>query len=372
MKKILVTGLTSNLGGVEKFIVSYCEKIVSENIKIDFLITDSTCALQDQIEKMNSKIFIIKQEHFKHPIKFKKEFEQHVKKENYDAIWVNDCSLNSFHYIKLAKKIGINTRIIHSHNSKNMDNSLKGKLKFIVHLINKNKVSKYATNYWACSKLAAKFFYNKRLMDKVEIIKNGVDTEKFSFNKDVRNKYRKELGLQGKYVIGHVGRLHFQKNHMFILKIFEEYIKQNQDARLVLIGDGEEKENIEKFIKEHRLHKNVLMLGIRDDVQNIMQAIDVFILPSIFEGLPIVGVEAQCAGLPCIFSQNITKEVQLTENTYFLSIEENDIHKWVKKIGQISNKKYNREENTKRITQKGYNINEETTKLRLFFENIGE
>lgn len=369
LKKVLVTGMSKNLGGVEKFIISYCKRIVSTNMKFDFIITDEKCALENEIQEMGAKKYRLKQKHFKHPFKFEKEFASILKSEKYDAIWVNDCSLNSFHYIKLAKKYGIKTRIIHSHNSKNMDNSLKGKLKYIIHLINKSKVSKYATDYWACSQVAAQFFYKNKLLSKVKIIKNGVDTKKFEFNSQIREKYREELNLKNNYVIGHVGRFHFQKNHIYLLKIFNEYLKQNENAKLLLIGDGEDRGKIEEYISSNRLGERVILLGIRDDVQNLMQAMDVFALPSLFEGLPIVGIEAECSGLPCVFSSKITKETKITEDVYFLPIEDIDCRKWVDKLEEIRNSKNDREKAKEKIIEAGYDIEKEVDKLKKFFES---
>lgn len=369
MKKILVTGMTKNLGGVEKFIISYIKEIIDDDIKIDFMMTDEKCALDEEIEKLGAKKYILKQRHSKHPFKFKREFEEAVKKENYDAIWVNDCSLNSFHYIKLAKKCKIPTRIIHSHNSQNMDKSFKGRLKYLVHLINKLQVSKYATNYWACSQVAAQFFYIPKLLQKVEIINNGIDIEKFKFSEEIRRKYRKELNLQEDYVLGHVGRFHFQKNHIYLLEIFKKYLERDKNAKLLLIGDGEDREKVQEYILQNNLEDNVILLGIRDDVQNIMQAMDVFMLPSLFEGLPIVGIEAQGTGLPCIFSDKITKETKVTEQVDFLPIGEEDISKWVDKLENIKTIKIDRSKAEEDIKQAGYDIKEEANKIKNFFRS---
>ena len=373
VKKILVTGMSANLGGVEKFIITYSKEILNYGLKVDFLISDDKCALESEVNKIGAKIIKITEKHSAHPIRFKRQFKQIVKENNYDIIWVNDCSLNSFHYIKLAKKFGIKTRIIHSHNSKNMDKSVKGIIKYLIHLFNKNFVKKYATDYWACSMLAAKFFYKKDLLDKVVIINNGIDIEKFKYNADTREKYRRDLDLNDNFIIGHVGRFHFQKNHIFLLNVFKEFVAKHDDARLVLIGDGEEKENVKAFIMQNGIEDKVLLLGLRDDVNDLMQAMDVFVLPSVFEGLPIVGIEAQCAGLPCIFSNTITRELELTKNASFLSIKKEDCNQWVSKLDALYFSEFNRNDASSIITEKGYNIKNEALKLKKFFINeLGE
>lgn len=367
LKKILVTGMTKNLGGVEKFIVNYCQKIMADDIKFDFIVTDDKCVLENEIKEMNSKIYYITEKHFKHPIKFRKQLEEYVKDEYYDAIWVNDCSLNTFHYIKIAKKIGIPTRIIHSHNSRNMDTSLKGMIRYLIHLLNKYEVSQYATHYWACSDLAAKFFYTSKIMPYVTIINNGIETQKFKFDLKTREEYRKKLNFDDKFIIGNVGRLHFQKNQLYLLKIFKEYLKDDLEAKLVLIGEGQDRYKIEQYMEENDLKDKVVLLGICNNVNDIMQAMDIFLLPSLFEGLPIVGIEAQCSGLPCIFSANITKNVKLLKDTCFLGIKDEDIEKWVKKIQEMRDEKIDRKQAEQIIKRKGYDINVETDKLRTFF-----
>lgn len=368
MKKVLVTGMTQNLGGVEKFIVNFCEKITDKDIKFDFIVTDKRCALENKIRKMNSKIYYVTEKHYKNPIKFRKQIGKYMQNEKYDAIWVNDCSLNSFHYIKIAKKMGIPKRIIHSHNSKNMDTSIKGTIKYAIHLINKHKVKKYATHYWACSDLAADFFYLPQIRQSVTIINNAIDTQKFKFNSNTREKIRKKLKIEDEYVLGNVGRLHFQKNQIYLLEIFMEYLKYNSKSKLILIGEGQERKKIEEFIKNNKLKDNVILLGICDNVNEIMQAMDLFLLPSLFEGLPIVGIEAQCSGLPCIFSENITKDVKILEETYFMKIKERDKKAWVEKVKKIQNKKINRELAERKIKESGFDIEIEAEKLRRFFK----
>ncbi len=368
MKRILVYGMTSNIGGVEKFIVSFCGKISSNDIVFDYLISDNYCVFSDEIKKNGSKIIKLHHKHLKQPLKFKKECIEIMTKGHYDAFWLNDCSLNSFHLVKIAKKCGIKTRIIHSHNSSNMDYSFKGIIKHLIHIYNKMIVDRYATDFWACSDLAADYFYKKTLLSRVVIIKNGIDTQLFKYDERARNIIRKKYRLTNSFVIGHVGRFHFQKNHEYLINLFYHYSKIDKNSKLILIGEGEDKNKIVNLINDYKLNNNVLLLGSRDDVNMIMQGMDVFILPSLFEGLPIVGIEAQCSGLPCLFSDRITKKVMLLPSSSFLPIDNKKIDLWVKKISEIKTEKYNRINAYKAIIDNGYDINIESNKIKSFFK----
>ena len=368
MKKVLVIGASGELGGVEKFILTYCQNLISDELKFDFLISAKRCALEDEFMKIG-KIFSITISHKRHPIKFKNELKRIIDSNNYDGIWLNDCSLNSIHYLKIAKKCGIKTRIIHSHNSKNMDNSLKGIIRYLIHCKNKLCIKNVATDFWACSVPAAKFFYSNLIKNKnIKIINNAVDVEKFKFSTDIRQQYRKKMNLEDKYVIGHVGRFHFQKNHEFIINICKRLFEIEKNAVLLLVGNGENFEQIKNLTKKMKIEDKVIFLGLRNDVDKIMQAMDIFILPSRFEGLPIVGIEAQTSGLPCLFSDNITKELGIAENVEFLSIE--DIQTWVDGLKKYSKIEIDREKAKENITEKGFNISKQIIELRAYFDKL--
>lgn len=372
MKKVLVYGMSPSLGGVERFITNFCFKMSCDQIQFDYLISSDKCALSDEIKKHGSKIIKLKEKHSLHPIKFRRECIDIMSNGNYDVFWLNDCSLNSFHLMKVAKKCNIKTRIIHSHNSSNMDHSLRGIIKYIIHCYNKLLVKKYATHFWACSDVAAKFFYTRNIISDVMIIKNGIDVEKFKFDLKVRNEVRKKFHLIDSYVIGHVGRFHFQKNHKYLIETFMEYHKINNNSKLLLIGDGEDKKNILDLIDKYNLNDSILFLGVRDDVHRLMQAMDVFVLPSLFEGLPIVGIEAQCTGLPCIFSDKITQDAKIISDVYFCSIEHKSISDWIEKLSMLEINKNDRSDMYRKIIAAGYDLQHEANKIKKFFLERGE
>lgn len=361
MNRILVFGMTENPGGVESFLVNYYRHINRDKVQFDFLCNSyNDVAYEQELIEMGARMFHItaRSENLK---KYKKElknlFAEHYKE--WKAIWVNVCSLANIDYLKLAKKYGIRKRIIHSHNSQNMDNKLRG----ILHNINKKNITKYATDFWACSDDAAKWFYNE--LKNVVIIRNAIDVEKLSFDIDKRKKIRKNMGFNDSFIVGNVGRLHFQKNQKFVLDIFAEVIKRIPSAKLVLIGQGEDEAKLKERCKQLKIEENVLFMGIQKNIDEWLSAFDVFLFPSLFEGLSIAALEAQASGIPVLASANvISKEAKLNENFKFYSLD-NTARDWAKQLLYLR-------ENCKReakkcvmqnFMQSGYEINTEVKKL---------
>ena len=359
---------TSN-GGIESVIMNYYRNINRNNIQFDFLCNTEDVAYEDEINELGGKIFRVtaRSKNLKQYKRDMKEFFlQNAKK--YDTIWVNICSLANIDYLKYAKKYGIKRRIIHCHNSQNMDSFIRG----LLHKYNKIFLKNYATDFWTCSNDASGWFYSKRIMksDKYCVIKNAIDTQRFTFNREIREKYRAELNINDKFVVGHVGRFHFQKNHSFIIKVFNEIHKQNEKAVLLLVGVGEDEEKIRGQVKEYNLENNVKFLGSRNDVPELMQAMDVFLLPSVFEGLGIVAIEAQATGLPVFASAKvIPNEVEIDSSIFkFVSLEQDERH-WGQEILDFDYGKYKRNSNEKLIKEAGYDIRKESIKLEKIFSD---
>lgn len=232
----------------------------------------------------------------------------------------------------MPKKNGVPIRIAHSHNG-SYEKTVKG---YILHIF--SRFSKYFSTYnWACSEIAGKYLFGRK---RFEVIYNGIDINKFKFDSELRKNKRNELKIkENEFVIGHIGRFELQKNHKFIIKLLNELKKENDNIKLLLIGIGKYKKNIEKKVNKLNLEKNVLFLGTRKDVNTLYQAMDCFILPSLYEGLPLVGVEAQINNLYCIFSNTITKELKISEKSYYLNTK--NLKEWKNKINeiQLSNRK---------------------------------
>lgn len=358
MTRVLVFGMTENPGGIESVIMNYYRAINKENIQFDFLCNSYNIAYEEEIKRLGGKIFKIPKRS-KHIILYYKELKKFFKENSYkyNTIWVNICSLANIDYLKYAKKYGIKYRIIHCHNSQNMDS----KLRKILHNINRRKLKQYATDYWTCSKEANQWFFNKNILANNEIIciNNAIDYNKFKYNEDIRKEYREKMNLNQKLVFGHIGRFHFQKNQLFLLEIFKEIKKIKSNSELILIGDGEDKQKILGKIKELKINDDIKLLGVRNDVEKIIQAMDSIIFPSLFEGLPLVLIEAQANGLPIFASDNISKEALIGDNIKFISLNKT-AKEWAE---MILNSNFNRCDNYEKIKENGYDIKTEKEKI---------
>lgn len=325
MKKILVFGMTDNPGGIESVIMNYYRKIDRKKIQFDFLSNSPYIAYEDEIKSLGGKIYLItarKKSYFK----FKKELKEFMLQHavEYEAIWVNVCMLSNIDYLISAKKYGIPKRIIHCHNSSNDG----GKVKYYIHQYNKKRLSKYATHFWSCSEDASPWFFEDKIIQSpnYKVIVNAIDVNKYVRDEKIRKQYREELEVQEKIVIGHVGRFHFQKNHQFLIKVFKCLADRNEKHHLLLVGQGEMETEIRTLVEKENLNNRVTFLGARNDVENIYQAMDLFILPSQFEGLGIVALEAQAALLPCVLSDGVPQIVKVNDNVEFVSLNDSPEH----------------------------------------------
>lgn len=256
-----------------------------------------------------------------------------------------------------AKKCGVPVKIAHSHNT-----VTRLDFKWPIKIVYKYLLRTVATDYVACSHAAGKYLFGKD----VKVINNAIDSTKFIYNEEVRKKIRKEYNIENKFVIGHVGRFEPQKNHEFLIKLFYEYQKQDADAILLLIGTGSLEEHIKELVHSFNIQDKVVFTGSIPNVNEMYQAMDMFILPSFHEGLPVVGIEAQAAGLKCTFSDTITKEVNITENVQFISLKE-DKKTWIQTINNCKN--YQRSNMKKTLFEKNYDIKSATKNLEEFYLN---
>jgi len=326
MDRILVFGMTENPGGVESFIVNYYRNIDRKKIQFDFLCNShEAVAYEDELIKLGGRTFHITARS-KDRATYKKELENVFRNHasEWSVIWVNVCSLANIDYLKVAKKYGIKKRIIHSHNSQNMD----GKLRVLLHKWNKRSIGKYATDFWACSEDAAHWFYSDELMKRAVVIHNAIDVERMKFDEEKRKAIREQYHIENKYVIGNIGRLHFQKNQAFAIDVFNEYHKKNSDSVLVLVGQGEDEGKLKNQVNNLGLRDFVIFAGVQKDIQGWLSAFDLFLFPSKFEGLSVVAMEAQANGVPIYGSKGvIPAEVVVNDN--FITLELNiGVTKW--------------------------------------------
>ena len=229
----------------------------------------------------------------------------------------------------------------------------------------------FATNYMCCSELAGRWLFGDKEYNEgnVYLLNNAIDIDKFKFNEEMRKKARKELNIsEDKLVIGHIGRFVETKNHSFLIDIFREIYKRNNDSMLLLLGQGPKLEEIKEKVRKYNLQDNVLFLGQRNDANRLYQVFDTFLLPSLYEGLPVVGVEAQASGLPCLFSKGVTKEAKVLNTTQFVSLD-NSAEVWADKTIQFTGF-FQRVDATNEITKNNFNINNEAQKIEIQYTNL--
>lgn len=313
-----VGGMTRD--GLETFIMNMYRKVNRREIQFDFAVyAKERCAYDDEIESLGGKIFRIvpRNESILRNINSWESFmKAHAK--DYAAVHCHVSSLTNIQPLISATKYGVKVRIVHSHNTKQ-----DGLLHNMLHKFNKLIIKNYVTDILACSDLAGIWLVGNKTYKTgiVQLMQNGIDADEFEYSEEKRIQIREEIGINDEYLIGHVGRFMKVKNHRFIIEIFNELLKLEPNARLILVGCGELESCVKEQVAKCGIDKKVLFLGVRNDIPKIMSAIDVFLMPSLFEGLPVVGIEAQAAGLKCYFSDNITKQVSITDLAEFLSLD---------------------------------------------------
>lgn len=360
--RILIVDGKLICGGVESFLMNLYRHIDRSKVQFDFLVHyKEKFYYDDEIEALGGKIYRLTFRNDKNYFKYKKDLKNFFTTHSeYKIIWGHMDGLASI-YLKIAKECGIKRIICHSHIT-NAEYSLKGIIKRIL----RRNVWKYCDYKFACSTEAGKYLYGNH---KFQLINNAIEIEKFLFNKEIRNKIRKQHNWENKIVIGHIGRFSKQKNHLFVIKIFEKLFNIDKNYVLCLCGDGENRNRIEKFIENKVYNKQIYFTGNISNVNEYYQAFDIFIMPSLYEGLPVTGVEAQASGLKCIFADTITHEINLVaDNVEFLSINEENIDNWVVSI--LKKKNYHRKDCTDIIYNKGYSISNLAEKIMLFMEKI--
>lgn len=354
--------------GIESFIMNVYRNIDRNKVQFDFLITrDKHEFYDEEIKKIGGRKIIVDKMKIKSTLirVFKETLEMYqiFKDENYNCVHVHSGTPIRVLYLIAAKMAGVKVRIYHSHSAEVLGPHKLLNIKKIAFKLFKNIIPIFATNYFACSEKAAKWMYPNRIIKKVKIIHNGIDLGKFRYSENIRNDIRKQLRIEKNFVIGHIGRFNDQKNHTFLIDIFNDLITKIPEAKLLLIGTGELEEKIRDKVNELKLENKVMFLGVRNDIHEIMQAMDIFLLPSNYEGLPVVGIEAQASGLKCILSDQITKEVAITENVDFLPIIDKSI--WTEKIIQIGN--YKRKDTSEEIMKSEYDIQSVAKKMEKFY-----
>lgn len=353
-----------NRGGAETIVLNLYRSIDKTKVQFDFIIhskneTDYT----SEILNLGGRIFIFPKFKGYNLIEYRNVWKKFLREHSEYKILHSHVRSYASIFLPIAKNFGLKT-IIHSHSTSNG----KGMKSTIKDLLQK-PLANQADYLFSCSTEAGRWLFGDDSInnDNYYLVRNSIDVEKYRFNEDIRNEYRRKLNLTNQTVYCHVGRLSEPKNHMFLLEIFKGIIENDSNSILLIIGDGELKIDIEKKIIDLKLQNKVITMGSRDDVEKILQASDVFLFPSLWEGLPVSVVEAQAAGLPSLVSNRVTKEVDISPSIKYLPIDEG-IDIWVNEAIRINKVRFL--DSADYIKKAGYDIFKTANWLSIFYRSL--
>ena len=360
--RVLQVGMTRNLGGIETYLIEQFRHLDKSTIDYDFVnITgEYSICYEDEILASGSKIFKVVSRHKNPLLHYWQWFNILLQNKGvYDVIVLNTNSLEYVFPLVLGKVFGIPVRVIHSHNS-GFENK-QGLARRLLVGMNKKLLAWSANLRFACSQFAGKWMFQD---NPYHVIYNAIDIHKYDANSIVREETRDALGLHTELTLLHVGRFSYQKNHSFLIDVFKEVHAIQPDSVLLLVGDTTEESEflteVKRKIKDYGLENAVRLLGRRDDVNKIMQAADVLVMPSFFEGLTVVGIEAQASDLPLLLSDTVTKELGLLPSTQFISLEAGPTV-WAEAV--LNNRQHNRQSRYEELKAAGYDIENETERV---------
>lgn len=362
---VLVLDTVMDRGGAEAMIMNYMRNIDRDIIKFDFMVNrDYRAAYEDEIEALGGKIYRTCPMYPKLFRQYKKEVREFLKAHPEYKIIHSNLEERSYFALKEAKKLGVPVRISHSHNR-----PLGVNLKLIVRYYFRFMLKFYNTHMFACGEEAGAWLYGKKNRDKVIVMNNAIDAKLYTYDEAESQVMKEKLGVSGKTVIGHVGRFFAQKNHSFLIDIFSAIHKKNPHTVLLLVGGGELDDLLKKQMKQKveqlGLSDCVQFLGVRSDVNKVMQAFDLFLLPSLFEGLPVTMVEAQASGLPCVISDKVPIQCDITGNVKVVSLEDSP-EVWADTVlGFVRN--FERKDTFDKISEEGFDIKENAKWLEKFY-----
>lgn len=361
-------------GGIQTFVYENIKHMDRNKVQIDFLLLDdgNKYEMEDDLKELGCNIYKLKGMWINKVtdfFKYGKMLDEFFSKNNdYKVVHLHSSSKN-YLVLKYAKKYNIKVRIAHSHN---IDFQTKNILKKLMGDFLKIPLKRYATDYFACSEIAGEWLFGKKIVksDKFKVVHNAVDLERFKFNNAIREKIRKELNVDSDtLLIGHVGRFTQQKNHDFLIDIFNEIHKKNQNTKLSLIGTGIKENDIKEKVKNLNLQDSVIFEGFKSDVAEYMFAMDIFLFPSKFEGLGLVLIEAQATGLPCYTSKDVVpNEAKVSNLLEYISLNDS-AKEWAHIV--LSNNKC-RSNVYKSIKSLGYDIEDTSLFLQEFYLRNGE
>ena len=350
-------------GGLETLLMNYYRHIDRDKVQFDFLVHRSfRSAYDDEIENMGGKIYRIPQ---LNPFSFKYHraldcfFEQH---REYKIV---HCHLDCMSAIPLkhAMKNNVPVRIAHAHSSNQVRD-----YKYLLKLIYKKQIPEYANKLFACGKKAGEYMFEGQ---NFSILNNAIDVGKYTYNEEIRIKVRNELGFENdQFIIGHVGNFTEPKNHEFLIQVFQKIYENNHAARLLLVGDGHLVESTKELCIKNNLSNKVIFTGSRSDVFDLLQAMDIFVFPSLYEGFPVSLIEAQANGLHCFISDRIPDEsILIPSSVHRISLDES-ASDWATKI--MSSEVKRMPNSGGKITEAGYDIRKNADMLQNYYLKMHE
>lgn len=366
-KKVTILHIVAELnsGGVESMLYNYYTNINRDKIQFNFIVFgDEIGYFEQKFVELGSQIYHIPHKEQGLIKCIKCIYKMMKQNNNKNTIIHSHRGEKSGIFLAIAWIAKYKVRVAHAHHYKNK----LSKIEFIKYKILSNITKIFATDYFACGSDAGRWLYGKAIeKNNMKVINNAIDINKYTFNENIRKNKRIELGLSDKYIIGNIARFTNQKNHDFLIDIFYDIYKKDNDAVLLLIGNGENELKIKSKVKKLGLEDRVMFLGVRNDITELLQAMDILVLPSRFEGLPVVLVEAQASGLPCLVSENITREIQITDEINYLYLDDS-IDNWSNNILKYKENPIKRVDN--RIKDDKYNVGKSAKFLELEYKNL--
>ena len=357
--KVLEIGVDFDGGGIDRYLYNNCTRI--KDVEFEFVIIQRSYigVLEEEMIQRGYRLYKIPSLH-SGVIKHLKALRKIFKNNTYDIVHFH-LGYKGLLDIVLACFCGVKVRVAHSH----LAYIPMSKKQNLIKKICSSITIKLSSSLAACGYDAAIWMWGENNINRVEILNNAIPTDKYAFSDEIRSRLREELGLKGIFVVGHVGRLSEQKNQIRLLSIFKEIIKNRPNSKLLLVGDGEMEEDIKNQINKLRLNESVLLLGVRSDVPDLLNVFDVFVFPSVYEGLPFTLIEAQCNGLPILSSDAVTKHVLVSNCLEFMPLSASN-EEWAQKA-LLMDKGHNIDA-VKDVIEAGYDIDKEANHLRNYYK----
>lgn len=370
MKPIKVLQLVSpGFGGIESYVFSHYRYMDRTKFHFDFLTQNSALENAAPYSDLNYKVYLLQKAAKQGKDEFARQIQE-VFSNGYDILHLNNCFWTGFMLEELAKNAGIRKVIVHSHSSfiDDPDEKKRAELRQRHEEVKRAFTPDLATDFWACSQVAADWLFGPQIpRDQIRIMKNAIEIEKFRFDPQKRERVRCRLGLGDDLVLGTAGRLSYSKNQTFLIDVFAEFRQRHPNSKLLLIGDGELRGVLEKQIASKGLEKEVLLLGWKTNVEEYLQAIDIFLLPSKFEGLGIAAVEAAASGLPCLVSDHVPKEVAVTEHIRHIPL---NTPAWVAVLEELTRQRPDRKKGAESVQAAGYDVRQQAKVLERLYKGV--